>query len=212
MVNICCQHYYGMCFSQQQPPGLAPLSLQLEAASIMARDNCAPLQHTQLLPDQNTTTSVQPYRNTVLPEETLPSNTEKLYKSQTTPKTSSHKELPHTKFGAKEMSSSMKTSETTPPTAYSQVSATSNTSSTDNIRNGWKLMKHLSNTRQEEKQSLIDSNVSGTSGKNGNVHGGRSKKTNIVSGTSASGQLQKFSLLSLSREGKHKSTVCMQLS
>jgi hypothetical protein len=200
-----------MCFSQQQPPGLAPVFSQLQAASVVARDNCAPLQHMQLLPVQNNPTSAQPYTNVVLPEETFSSNTEKLYKSQTIPKPLSREKLPYTKFGTKEMSLSRKTSETTPRTAHSYVSPTTNTSSTDNVRSGWKLMKPFS-YKQEEKQSSVDSNVSGTSSKNGSAHGGRSKETFIASGTSASEELKKFSLLSLSTKGKHKSAVCMQFS
>lgn len=200
-----------MCFSQLQPPGLAPISLQLPAASIMARNNRVPRQGMQLLPVKKTSPFVQPYTNPVLPEESLSSYTDNPYQSQAIPTPSSHEELLYTELGTKEMYSSTNTSEMSKHTAPSFISSTTNTSSTDNVMSGWKLMKPLSNKTHKEKQSSEDSDVSGTSSRNGNACDGRSKETLITSGTSSSEEFKKFSPLSLKTKGKHKCAVCMLL-
>lgn len=193
----CCQQYYVMCFSQQQHPLLAAVPLQRQAPSIMARSDCAPLQFMQLLPVQNTAASVQPYANIVLPEQTLSSNRETLYKSQTIPKPSSHEELSYIEFGTNEMPS-----ETTNLSAHGHVSPASNTSSTYNVRNAVMATKPCSKQRQEKKQSSKDSHISATRSKSGSARGGRSKDAIIASGASASEEGKNSSLRSLGIQGK----------
>ena len=134
-----------MCFSLQRPPALAPISLQLPAVSTVAWNNHAPLQYMTLLPVSITPPLVQPYKNPVLPEETLSIYTDCPYQCPTIPIPSHHEEIPITEFGTKEMSSSTNTSGMPTHTTHSILSSTSNTFSTDNVRSGWELMKPLSN-------------------------------------------------------------------
>jgi len=128
-----------VCFSQQQPPGLAPIPLQQPAASIEAQNNCAPLQCMPPFSVKKNPHFVQPHANPVLPDETLSSYTHNLYQSPIIPIPSSHEGLPNTEFGAKELSSS------------------TTTSSNDNPRSGWELMRPLSNQPRKEKLSSEDS-------------------------------------------------------
>jgi hypothetical protein len=198
-----------MCFSQQQPPALVPLSLQQPAASIKAQNNWALLQSMPLFSVQKNPPFVQPHANPVLHKEILSSYTDNLYQSPTIPIPSSHEELPHTQFGTKEMSSSTNTSEMPTNTALSFIHSTSNNSSNDNERSGWELMKPLSDKPRKGKQSSEDSNVSGTSSRNGSACGGRSKETLMASGTAVSKESKKLSRPSLRKEGKHKCALCM---
>jgi hypothetical protein len=55
-----------MCFSQQQPPDLAPMSLQLPAASIEAWNNCGPLQCMPLFSDKKNPSFVQSNKNPII--------------------------------------------------------------------------------------------------------------------------------------------------
>jgi hypothetical protein len=199
-----------MCFSQQQSPGLAPISSQLPAASIKAQNNRAPLQCMPLLFVKKNPPFMQPYTNPVLPEETLSSYTDKPYRS-TIPILSSREELLHTEFGTKEMSSSMNTSGMPTHSAFNFISSASNTSTVDNGRNGWELMELLSNKTHKQTQTSEDSNVSGTSSWNGSACGGMSKETLFASGTSASGELQTFLLLPPGTQSKRKRVFCMLL-
>lgn len=200
-----------MFFSQQQPPALDPTPLKQPAASIEAHNYCAPLQCMPLFSVKKNPPFVQPHANPVLPEETLFSYKEKLYQSPTIPKPSSHEELPYTRFDTKEMSSSLTTSEMPTHSALSFISSTSNTSSNDNVWSGRELMRPPSNKPCKEKQSRGDSNVPGTSSRNGSACGGTSKKTLMASGAAASDGLKKVSQLSLRTKGKHKCAVCMLL-
>jgi rubrerythrin len=189
--------------SLQQPPALVPVILQLPAASTVAWNNYAPLQHT-LFPVQMTPLLVQPFINPALPQETFSSYTNNPYQCPTIPIPSRHEGLPITDFGTKEMISSTKTSEMLTHTTRSFLPSTSKTLSTDNIRSGWELMKPLSNKTCKEKQSSQDPNVSGKSSRNGSAYGARSKETFTASGTSASERLKKFSQLSVSTKGGGK--------
>ena len=200
-----------MCFRQQQPPELAPISLQLPAASVQARSNRGPLQCMPPFSDKKNPSFVQPNTNPMLPEETLSSYTDNLYQSPAIPITSSHEVLPYTEFGTKEISSSTNNSEIPTHTALSFVSSTSNTSISDNARSVWEPMRPLSNKPRKEKQSSEDSNISGTSSRNASAGGGRSKETLMASGTAASEELKKFSRPPLKTKGKHKCAVCMLL-
>jgi len=130
-----------MCYSLQQPPALAPISLQLPAASTVARNNCAPLQYMTLLPDNMTPPLVQAYKNPVVPEENLFSYTDNPYQCPKIPIPSRHEGVPITEFGTKEMSSSMNTFEMMTHTTHSFLPSTCNNLSTDNMRSGWELMK-----------------------------------------------------------------------
>jgi len=146
-----------VCFSQQQPPGLAPIPLQQPAASIEAQNNCAPLQCMPPFSVKKNPHFVQPHANPVVPDETLSSYTHNLYQSPIILIPSSHEGPPNTEFGAKEISSSTNTSETLTHNALSFIYSTSNTSSNDNPRSGWELMRPLSNQPRKEKLSSEDS-------------------------------------------------------
>jgi hypothetical protein len=74
-----------MCFSQQQPPDLAPITLQMPAASIEAWNYCGPLQCMPLFSDNKNPSFVQSNTNPILLEETLSSYTDYLYRSPTVP-------------------------------------------------------------------------------------------------------------------------------
>jgi len=200
-----------MCFSLQQPPALAPISLQLPATSTMAWNNRARVQYTTLFSVNMTPPLVWPHKNPVVSEETLSSYTDNPYQCPTIRILSHHEGVLITEFGTKEMSSSMNTSEMLTHTTHSFLSSTSNTLSTYNVWSGWELMKPLNNKTYKEKQSSQDPNVSGKSNRNDSACGGRSKETLVASGTSASEELEKFSQLSLSRKGKHKCALCMLL-
>ena len=178
-----------MSFSQQQPPGLAPIPLQKSAASTETQKSCGPLQCVPLFSAKKNPPFVQPHANPVLPDKTLSSYTDKLYQNPTISIPSSHEELPYTKFGTTEMSSSTNTSEMPTHTALSFTSSTSNALSSDNARSGWELTKPLSNKPRKEKHSSEDSNISGTSSRNGGACGGRSKETLMAPGTAAAEEL-----------------------
>jgi len=182
-----------ICFSLQQPSALAQISLQLPAASTVARNNRSPLRYMTVFPFNMTPPLVQAYKNPVVPEETLFSYTDNPYQCPTIPIASHHEGVPITKFDTKETSSRTNTSEMSTHTTYNFLSFTSNNLSTDNMRSGWELMK----------QSSQDPNVSGERSRNSSACGGRSKETLTASGTSASEELKKFSQLSLSTEGKY---------
>jgi len=94
---------------------------------------------------------------------------------------------------------------------HSFLSSTGNTSSNDNVRGGWEMMKPPCNKIREEKHSSSDPNVSGTSSRDGSACGARSKETLMISGTAASEELKKLSQPSLSTKGKHKCAICMIL-
>jgi hypothetical protein len=200
-----------MCFSQQQPSDLAPISLQLPAASIEAWNNCGTLQYMPLFSDKKNPSFVQSNTNVVLPEETLSSYTDNPYQNPTIPITLSHEEMPYTQLGTKAMCSSTNTSDMPIHTALSFISSTSNTSSNDNTRSVWEPMRPLSNKPCKEKQSSEDSDVSGTISRNGSAGGGRSKETLVAFGTVASEEFRKFSRLSLKTKCKNKCAVCMLL-
>jgi hypothetical protein len=85
-----------MCFSQQQPPDLAPISLQLPAASVEAWNNCGPLQCMPLFSDKINPSFVKSNTNPILPEEILSSYTDIPYQNPTIPITSCHEEVPYT--------------------------------------------------------------------------------------------------------------------
>jgi len=201
-----------MCFSLQQPPALAPISLQLPAASTVAWNNRARTQYTTMFSVDTTPPLVHPYKNSVLPQETLSSYTDNPYQCPTTSHMPSHHEgVQITEFGTKEMFSSMNTSEMPTHTTHNFVSSTSNTLSTVNVKSGWELMKPLCNKTHEEKHSSYDPNISGKSSRNYSVSGARPKETHMASGTAASEDLKKFSQLSLRTKSKHKCAVCMLL-
>ena len=109
------------------------------------------------------------------------------------------------------MSSSLNTSEMPTHSALCFISSRSSTPSSDKERCGRELMSHLSNTPCKEKQSCEDSNIFGTTSKNGNPCGGSSKNTHMASGAAASKGLTKFSKLPFRTKGKRKSVVCMLL-
>ena len=99
-----------MCFSLQQPPALAPISSQLPAASTVAWNNRARTQYTTMFSVDTTPPLVHPYKNSVLPQETLSSYTDNPYQCPTTSHIPSHREgVQITESGTKEMSSSMNT-------------------------------------------------------------------------------------------------------
>jgi hypothetical protein len=120
--------------------------------------------------------------------------------------TFAHQELQDTEFGTEEMSSSMNTSEMPTDFEFNFISSASSTSSIACGRKVQELTQDLGNKTHEETQ-MWDSNVSEKSSWDGNACGGMSKQTLIASGTSASGELKKFSLLSLGTQGKHKRSV-----
>lgn len=157
-----------MCFSLQRPPALAPISLELPAASTVAWNNRTRMQYTTLFPVNMTPPLVQPYKIPVLPEETLSSYTDNPYQCPKTSTMPSHREGERiTEFGTKEMSSSTNTSEMLTHTTHSFLSSTGNTSSNDNVRGGWEMMKPPCNKIREEKHSSSDPNISGRTSRNG---------------------------------------------
>jgi hypothetical protein len=200
-----------MCFRQQQPPDLAPIFLQLPAALVQARNICGPLQCMPPFSDNKNPSFVQSNTTPILPEETLSSYIGNLYQSPAIPMTSTHEKVPYTKFRTKQMSSTMNISQMSTHNALSFISTKSKTSSNDNARSVWERMRPFSNKPHKEKQSSEDSNIYGTSSRNGSAGGGRSKETFMAFGTAASEELKKSSWPSLKTKRKHKCAVCMLL-